>query len=451
MSDYRYITIEIPDSAAFVLTLLEQAGFEAWCVGGFVRDALMGYPCKDIDIASSALWQESKTLLEEQGIRVYETGAKHGTITAVVDNNPIEITSYRIDGCYSDSRHPDEVTFTTSIKDDLARRDFCMNALAYHPKRGLFDPFKGQEDISQKIIRTVGDANTRFSEDALRILRACRFKSQLGFSFEARTKKALFENAADLRKVSVERLARELELFICGSSIHDALLESFEIIAELIPELSPMKGFDQRTPYHIYDVLEHTAYCMQFSSATPLLRWAALFHDIGKPEAFFTDSKGIGHFYGHEDISVELADGVMNRLRLRSSMRHDILLLIKHHDDTIEARPKAVKRALRNLEGRVDLFKALCNLKQADARAQAPGSFERVELAHELERILDEILAKEEAFSLKDLAIDGNDILALGIMPGPKVAALLNKALEAVINEEIPNEHEALLRYLQQI
>lgn len=446
----EHSSLTLPPSARKALDLLEDAGHESWCVGGFVRDALRGVPAHDIDIATEAHWQTSKVLLESAGYKVFETGIKHGTLTVMLEGSPVEITTFRQEGTYSDSRHPDTVEFVSRISDDLARRDFTMNAIAYHPTRGFYDPYGGQKDIDQQRIKAVGVPSQRFSEDALRILRACRFASQLGFTVENPTRKAMDEAIDLLDNIAAERIAAELEGFFCGKGIHDALLEFHHFIEKVIPEAQPMHNFDQRTPYHIYDVLEHTAYCMQHCPPDSLVRWAAFFHDIGKPAAFFTDETGVGHFYGHARISVDLAQAAMRRLKLPRAFMHDVLLLVRQHDDLIAATPKAVKRALRRLDERPDLFRALCALKRGDALAQAPHCHERVSLADELEEVLDALLAQEEAFSLKDLAVTGSDIIALGVEPGPAIGSLLEAALDAVIEETVDNDRTALLRFAKE-
>lgn len=435
--------------ARAALDVLESAGYEAWAVGGFVRDALRGVAGQDVDIATAASWQQAAAAFRARGYAAHETGVAHGTITAIVSGEPIEITTYRIDGAYSDSRHPDSVTFVRDIASDLDRRDFTMNAIAYHPARGLCDPHDGAADIEAGLIRAVGDPVRRFDEDALRILRACRFASQLGFTIDAATLNGMRSRASLLSKIASERILKELQGFVCGSHIHDALMGCSDVLAHVIPELAAMKGFDQKTPYHVYDVLEHTAYVMQNTPAYPLVRWAALFHDMGKPRAFFADESGRGHFYGHANISIELARPVMKRLGMPASLASDVLLLVKYHDDVVEPAPKAVKRMLRRLDGRTDLFRAMCDLKRGDALSQAPRCRERVALADELDRVLDAILEADEAFSLKKLAIDGNDLIALGIEPGPALGRLLDEALDAVIDEQVPNDRDALLGFVQ--
>lgn len=437
----------LPTAAQVTLTILEDAGYESWCVGGLVRDALMGRVAYDVDIATAASWQSVRDALEPCGFPVFETGTKHGTVTALVNDMRLEITTYRIDGIYHDNRHPETVKFVRSITEDLARRDFTANAIAYHPQRGFCDPFGGQADIEAGILRAVGCPQKRFKEDALRILRGIRFASQLGFSIENETEQGMRKEAPLMNSLAVERVARELEGILCGPHVHDALIAYVDLLGVVMPEVLPLKGFDQKTPYHIYDVLEHTAYVVQNTPPYPLVRWAAFFHDFGKPRAFFTDEAGTGHFYGHAEISTELARCIMKRFKMSPQFADDVLVLVKCHDDVIEAKPKAVKRVLCRLGGRVDLFRALCDLKRGDALSQAPHCRGRVDAANELDAILDEILATQEAFSLHDLAIKGGDIIALDIPAGPAIGSILHATLDAVIDEKLPNERGALIKF----
>lgn len=437
--------LNVPPAAAKALAALESAGFESWIVGGFVRDALLGRASSDVDIATRAFWRDARDAFEANGWRVHETGTAHGTVTAIVDGHALEVTTFRSDGVYEDARHPKRVSFVRTIEEDLARRDFTVNALAYHPERGLLDPYGGRADIEARLIRAVGDPDRRFAEDALRILRACRFVAQLGFSIEEDTYRGMLANKGLLPRISVERVAHELSALLLGPFAGDALLSTVDALSAALPELVSMKGFEQRTPYHIYDVLEHTARVVDGVPAYPLARWAALFHDMGKPAAFFAGPDGVGHFYGHARISVELARGIMRRLAMPASFSERVLELVERHDDDIAPTPKAVKRALARLGGDTELFAALCDLKRGDAGAQAPHCIGRVALADELERILASVLAANEAFSLKQLAVDGRDVMALGVEQGPGVGEALHAALDAVIDGRAPNDRDALL------
>ncbi len=440
--------LPLPPFAIRALDTLEAAGYESWVVGGYVRDTLLGKPSNDIDIATCAPWRDTQRVFEAAGCRTHETGTAHGTLTVIVDGASLEVTTFRVDGSYHDGRHPDHVAFVQSIEEDLARRDFTMNALAYHPQRGLLDPFGGLHDLQNCLVRAVGNPTKRFSEDALRILRACRFASQLGFSLDEETYAGMMSNKGMLTRISSERVTHELELLLLGSHAGSVLADTVDVLAAVLPELVAMKGFDQRTPYHIYDVLDHTAHVVAAAPAYPLVRWAALFHDMGKPASFFTDREGVGHFYGHARISVRIARGIMGRLSFSSAFTTRVLTLVKYHDDVIEPTPKAVKRALARLEGDVALFSALCDLKQADARGQAPEYVDRAEMADELKRVLARIQEADEAFSLAKLALSGRDVMDMGVPQGPEVGRMLAAALDAVIDERVPNTPEALRAFI---
>ena len=445
---YDDIRIELPDYAVATLGALEDAGFEAWCVGGCVRDALLGRAVNDYDVATSATWQETERTLADAGFAVHRTGVKHGTVTASIDGHVLEVTTYRADGAYSDGRHPDSVEFVNSIEEDLARRDFTVNALAYHPTRGLLDCCGSLDDLQAGVIRVVGDGNKRFSEDALRILRGCRFASQLGFALEPATKQAMWSHKMRMAHVSAERITHELTETLMGDYVHDALMECVDIMGAVLPEIVAMKGFDQHTPYHIYDVWEHTAWVVQRSPRTPLARWAALFHDSGKPGAFFMDGDR-GHFYGHPLLSVDVTRGALARLVLSPSFVADVLTLVRLHDRTIPATPQAVKRLLAELNGDVELLMTLIGIKRADALAQSSLSEPRVRLADDLERVLEQVLESDSAFSVKQLAVRGDDVIALGIPEGPAVGEALRAALDAVIDDAVPNERAALMDYIR--
>lgn len=444
------VRLSVPPAAMRLLSVLEEAGFEAWCVGGFVRDSLLGRPVNDVDIACSALWEQTEQVCLDAGMHVHRTGVKHGTLTIVCEDEAFEVTTFRVDGAYSDSRHPDEVRFVRSIEEDLARRDFTINALAYHPARGLLDPFGGRHDASCGILRTVGDPARRFGEDALRILRACRFSSQLGFVIDPACYQTMLAGKSGLLRVSAERITAELQKLLLGPYVRQALLSTVDILSAVLPELVAMRGFDQCTPYHAYDVLEHTARAVEGTPPYPLVRWAALFHDMGKPGAFFKEESGRGHFYGHAKISVAIARGIMNRLSFSSAFRDRVLLLVERHDDVFEATPKAVRRALSRVNGDVELFEALCDLKHGDASGQAPEyAQERMQRAEDLRQVMRKVVKGNDAFTVKSLAVNGRDAIAAGIPQGPLVGQALRAALDAVMDERIANDHAALVDFLK--
>ena len=442
--------IALPDYALRALALLEEGGYEAWCVGGCVRDALLKRPVNDFDIATSACWEETERILAAGGFAIHRTGTKHGTITASLDGHALEITTYRSDGAYSDGRHPDAVEFVQGIEEDLARRDFTINALAYHPERGLLDCHGGIEDMQSGLLRAVGDPVKRFKEDGLRILRGCRFSSQLGFTIEHETLQAMKSCKLMLTRVSGERIVHELDGLLLGEHVHDALMECVDVLVAVLPEIAACKGFDQHSPYHIYDVWEHTAWVVQRAPATRLARWAALLHDIGKPAACFFEGER-AHFFGHAKLSALLAEEIMARLPVAPRFASDVVALVKIHDHQIAATPRSVRKALSQMNGDVELFGTLIEIKRADALAHSELGMKRVELANDLELVLEQVLADESAFTVRQLAINGNDVIALGIPAGPEVGKALDAALNAVIDERIPNDHAALCEFVRQL
>lgn len=450
----------LPQEARRLIEMLEGGGYESWVVGGFVRDVLLGREGHDVDVATAAPWQEVRRIAEGAGLRVHETGVRFGGVTVSFPEGwegrgtgeagvaAIEVTTFRTDGPSADGRHPDRIDQAASIEEDLARRDFTMNALAFHPGRGLIDPYGGLEALAAQAIKAVGDPRVRFKEDALRILRACRFASQLGFRLAPATYEAMVQGKGGLAGMSTEHISHELDRLVLGEHIHDALMGTVDGLAFVLPELVAMKGCPQRTPYHIYDVLEHTAFAMERMPPTRLGRWAALFHDMGKPAAAFIGPDGREHFYAHAQVSMALARGVMGRMQMSQGFQKKVLALVEHHDDAMEPTARSVKRMLARLGGDAELLRTLCHLKRADALAQAPFCAERAVLAEELEAILDDILAEGAAFSIRDLAISGRDLIGCGVPKGPRVGALLEEALEAVVDERVANEREALIELL---
>ena len=438
--------IQLPPQVQSALSRLNAAGFAAYAVGGCIRDLLMGRTPGDYDVATSALPEETAAVFA--GERVIETGLKHGTVTVLLDGEPLEITTFRIDGDYSDSRHPDAVAFTRSLREDLARRDFTMNAVAWNPAEGLRDPFGGAEDIRAQVIRCVGDPAARFREDALRILRCLRFSAVLGFSIDPATAAAARENRELLSRISAERVAAELKKLVCGADVRRVVLEQTDILGAVLPELLPLRGFDQRNPNHCYDILEHSAAVCEAVPPEPTIRMAALLHDVGKPDCYFTDEAGVGHFYGHSGRGAEIVDPLLRRLRFDTGSRERITELVRRHDMRIEPTEKGVLRALRRFGP--DFFFQLVQLKRADALAHAPGPSrdERVSRAAALEALGKALLARQACFSLRDLAVNGRDLLAAGFSPGPAVGQALDRLLDAVTDGLVPNEKDALLTYL---
>ena len=461
---WEHLCATVPSAALEALRRLWAAGYEAYLVGGCVRDALLGREPGDWDIATAALPEQVKAVFA--GERVIETGLKHGTVTVLLgrtdchdqcehwsrkDKNltslSLEITTFRTEAGYADHRHPDAVAFTSSLEKDLARRDFTINAMAWDPEEGIVDPFGGRADLEAGVIRCVGDPARRFDEDALRILRALRFSAQLRFSVEADTAAAALALRQTLELVSRERVAAELTKLLCGPDARRVLTEHWPILAVVLPELDPMAGLDQRSKYHCYDVLEHSAAAAEAVPPEKLLRWAALLHDAGKPACLRIDEAGGGHFYGHAKVSAELARTVLTRLRFDKDTVRRVAALVELHDYPIDPPEGSPERAIRKLIGKLgeeDFFRLLA-LKRADALAHHPDYRGRTAACDRLEALARELLSQPPCFTVKDLAIDGNDLLALGIPRGPELGRTLNALLEAVLDGRAPNEREALL------
>lgn len=439
------MNIELPQGAAFALERLESKGFEAWVVGGCVRDSLLDRHPGDWDITTSALPEETLACFAD--CRVIETGLRHGTVTVLYEGEPLEITTYRVDGSYADGRHPDSVTFSRTLTDDLSRRDFTVNAMAYHPERGTVDLFGGKEDLARRQIRTVGDAETRFREDGLRILRALRFASVLDFSIEENTAKAIHACRHLLERIAAERIREELNKLICGKGAVEILREFSDVITFVIPELAPTVGFDQNSRYHCYDVWEHTLHALANARSNELnVRLGILLHDIGKPHVYTEDHKG-GHFPGHAEVGVELTDQLMRRLRYDNATRELMLKLVKYHDVPLQAEKKHIKRAI--LRFGVEGLRSLLEIQRCDRVAHAPGHREMPAFYKEIPPLLEEILQEDACLSLKTLAVKGNDLIALGYRPGRELGECLNRLLNAVIDGELPNDREALLNSLK--
>lgn len=439
--------MNLPAQVNTALQLLKGNGHEAYIVGGCVRDFIMCKAHTDIDITTSAEPNEVIDVFVDY--KIIETGLKHGTVTVIIDAMPLEITTYRIDGNYSDNRRPNKVSFTKSIKEDLARRDFTINAIAYNPEVGFIDYFNGREDIDNKIIRAVGNPEERFNEDSLRILRGLRFSSQLGFKIEKRTADAMFSQGDLLKNISAERIASEFIKTLTGENVKKVLLDYTEIFGVVIPEILSMKNFEQKTPYHIYDVLEHSLIVTENVFPVTHLKLAALLHDSGKPQAFSIDEKGIGHFYGHPDKSVIIAEEILARLKFDNFTKERVGLLIKYHDVPIEPTEKSIKRWLHKLSP--ELFFELIELKKADNIGQNPEYRSRQAELGEILEIAKKIIGQAECFSLKHLAINGDDLIATGIPEGKEIGKCLNRVLQLVMDGELKNDYDSIMRYMNEI
>lgn len=438
--------MNLPKNGKSVLDLLNKNGFEAYAVGGFVRDMLMGKTPGDFDITTSALPDETENILRQNNIKYIETGLKHGTITAVFDGEPIEITTFRADGEYKDNRRPETVSFVRDIKEDLSRRDFTVNAMAYNEKNGVVDLFGGQQDIEDKIIRCVGDADTRFKEDALRIMRALRFSAVLGFTIEENTKKAILNNKELLLNVASERIFTELYKMLKGENIYNVLNEYQQVIAVIIPELVPAMHCEQNNPWHIYNVYQHIINAVESAPPDSDLRLVMLLHDIGKPAVKTTDSSGKDHFKFHAKKSAEIAEKVLRRFHASNKIINKVTQLVFYHQSVENVDDIRVKRWLAKIgaEQTENLFK----VRMADLLAHNP---EKIDYEyHKFEELLEElnkIVEADEAFSVKDLAVHGNDLIALGFK-GKEIGEKLNEILMLVIEDKLKNDKQAILSYL---
>lgn len=436
---------EISKNAEKALDMLHSNGYEAYVVGGCVRDMIMGNSPSDFDITTSALPTETKEVFAKE--RTIETGLKHGTLTVVLDKENIEITTYRIDGEYTDNRHPEKVNFTRSLKEDLSRRDFTMNALAYNHKNGIIDCFGGTEDIKNGVIRAIGEPKKRFLEDALRILRAIRFSSVLGFEIEEETKKAMLECKHLLKNISAERIATEINKFVLGKNVKKAILENYEILGCVCPELLKMYKFDQYNKWHIYDVLEHTAVAVENAPNELHLRLAMLFHDTGKVHTFFTDENGVGHFYGHGEKSAEIVRKYLNEYKYDNLTKERVYYLVKHHDLYTELDEVLIKKRLNRM-GK-DNFLDLIKIQRADNLAQNP---ELTKMKHfdDLEEMAKDI-ANRSCINLSSLAINGKDLMENGFSAGKKIGEVLNILLQEVIENKLDNTKENLLKRAKEL
>lgn len=437
------VSINIPERAEYILDILHQNGYEAYVVGGCVRDSVLGRKPEDWDITTSASPLQVKALFN----RTIDTGIKHGTVTVMVDREGFEVTTYRIDGAYEDCRHPKEVIFTAELAEDLKRRDFTINAMAYSPRDGLIDEFGGLEDLEKGVIRCVGDARERFSEDALRMLRAVRFAAQLGFEVDAEAKTAITEMAAELHHISAERVQAELVKIVVSPNPHWLRL-AYEcgITAVILPEFDRIMVQRQNNPHHAYNTGEHTLVAMQNIPADKVLRLTMLFHDMGKPEVFTTDENGIDHFRGHAAYSERLARSVMKRLRFDNDTIQKVCILVKNHSRYPQVSGRDVRKIAYELGG-PELFEAFLLVKRSDVLAHHPDVIkDMLNYLREVERIWRHVLAHRDCLSLKELELSGADLRADGMKPGPGMGQVLQLLLDQVLEFPERNNRELLLR-----
>ena len=438
------IKINIPADANELIHTLQNNGHSAYIVGGCVRDSILGRTPHDYDICTSATPSEMLEIFKDR--KIIETGLKHGTVTVVVNGEPYEITTYRIDGIYSDNRRPDTVTFTDKLVEDLRRRDFTINAMAYNDEEGLIDPFNGMEDIKYKKISCVGCAEDRFGEDALRILRAIRFAAQLEFTIMPGTDWEIHKQYKNLENISIERINSEFCKIASSDDFCVELLLYKDVFSLFIPELKDMFDFPQNNPWHIWDVFGHTIHAVEYCDSDDLtVRLAVFFHDFGKPHSYQDGEDGIRHFKGHGKVSADMTDSIMKRLRFDNETRNNVVELVYYHDATFEVGKKYVKRWLNKIGEKQ--FRRLLQVKKADNKAQnLELSSDRIKELSEIEALIDEVLQEDECFSLKDLAVNGKDLIWVGYKAGKELGNTLNKLLQLVIEGRINNKKQVLLK-----
>ncbi len=443
--------INIPAPAASIIDVLSSHGYEAFVVGGCVRDSLLGLSPADWDITTDATPEQVKLLFP----RTIDTGLKHGTVTVMIDREGYEVTTYRIDGLYEDHRRPNSVTFTRDLREDLGRRDFTINAMAYNHEKGLVDLFGGMQDLEHKIIRCVGDPCERFEEDALRMMRAIRFAGQLHFSIDAETEEAIAKKAPLLANVSAERIRTELVKLLVSD--HPDLLKvawRTGLTAVFLPEFDSMMTTSQDNPHHCYTVGEHTLHALMASKNDPLVRLSLLFHDMGKPETRSTDEQGIDHFYGHDKVSAELAQEIMKRLKFDNQSIHATKILIENHDIRFQDATTAGKKHVRKIMNRIGapLFPYLLDVMEADISAQSDYMrMHKLMNLKEAREAYREILEAKDCLTLKDLNINGNDLKQMGIREGKLVGAVLQTLLHLVLDHPEYNDHDYLMELAEKI
>ncbi len=437
--------ITLPEHVTYILHTLRDAGFEGYAVGGCVRDALLGREPQDWDITTNARPLQVKELFH----RTIDTGLQHGTVTVMLDHVGYEVTTYRIDGEYEDGRHPKEVSFTRNLGEDLKRRDFTINAMAYNETEGLVDLFEGKEDLERGIIRCVGDPAMRFSEDALRMMRAIRFSAQLGFTVDEGTLEAVHELSGTIKKISAERIQTEL-LKTITSAHPDAVRSFYEtgLSAHFLPELDAMMETEQNNPHHCYSVGEHTLHSLSFVEPDKVLRLAMLLHDVAKPQCRTTDEAGIHHFHGHPAQGADMARVILRRLKLDNDTIARVTQLIRWHDDNPPLSERNVRRAVHRVG--MAQYPDLFAVKRADILAQSDYKRqEKLQYVDDYEALYGQILEKKECLCIRDLAVNGADLLAAGVPQGKAVGECLNRLLELVLEHPEKNTREYLLEQVQ--
>lgn len=434
------MNFKLPEKVNSIINLLKAGGYEAYAVGGCVRDMVMGIEPHDFDITTSALPEETKKVFAD--FRLIETGIKHGTVTVISEHEPFEITTYRIDGDYLDNRHPESVSFSRNLKDDLSRRDFTVNTLCFNETEGIVDLFGGTEDIKNGIIRCVGDPERRFSEDALRIMRALRFSATLGFSIEKETARCIHSQKDLLKNIAAERIRDEFTKLITGKNAMGVLREYHDVIEVFIPEFAALFGCEQNTPYHIYDVAQHTLHALDSVENDRVLKITMFFHDIGKPLAKTTDMNGIDHFKGHATIGAKMSVDILKRMRYDNKTVEMVSTLIGIHSEHC---PKTKAEArLMLCEVGEEYYRGFMKVRRADCLAKAnPHSHD--EKLKQMQVFLDEIIKNNECYMLKDLKLNGNDLKKAGVTDGKKINRILQKLLFEVIEDSEKNNKPYLV------
>lgn len=442
-STYRMV---LPEDVRHCMSLLEKAGYQVYAVGGCVRDAMLGLSPHDYDLCTNATPAEICEVFCDH--RLIHTGEKHGTVGVVMGHSIYEITTYRTEGGYTDNRHPDEVTFVSKVEEDLARRDFTVNAIAFHPKTGYVDPFSGEDDLCAGILRAVGDPQTRFREDSLRILRGVRFACRFRLTPEKKTLAAMENLAPLMENLAKERVYSELTQILCHME-EDDLLTFRPILLTILPELQDTVDFRQHTPHHAYDVFTHTAHVLNGAEKDPALRWAALLHDVGKPAVFTRDENGKGHFYGHAQESARIADDILYRLKAPARLREQVVFLIEHHMDNLSAEKGSLRRKLSKYGG--ENLRKLIKLQLADQKGKGTPAHGFGRTCEKMLQLVEQLEKEEGRLQIRDLAVNGNDLMELGFEAGPRLGQCQKVLLEKVLSGEVPNEKDALLQKAREI
>lgn len=439
--------IDLPKKVKRIISVIESNGYEAYAVGGCVRDSILGREPNDWDITTSASPQQVKELFR----RTIDTGIKHGTVTVMLDREGFEVTTYRIDGEYEDSRHPKKVTFTSELTEDLKRRDFTMNAMAYNDRDGLVDVFGGAEDIRNKIIRCVGNPKERFEEDALRMMRAVRFSAQLGYAIEGKTEAAIKEMSDNLKNISAERIQAELiKLLVSPHPDYLRICYNTGITGVILPEFDRCMETEQNNPHHCYTVGEHILHSLKEVRGDKVLRLAMLFHDMGKPETKFTDEKEIDHFHGHAKIGESIAKRALHRMRFDNDTVYKVSRLVFYHDYPIEVSAKSVRRAVNRIGE--DIFPYLFDVKRADILAQSGyRKEEKIAWLEEIKNIYEKVLEDRQCMSLRDLAVTGKDLIVAGMKSGKEIGEALEELLNIVLDNPKENTRERLMEHVDRM